>query len=358
MPGKIAGETKQITIYDIAREAGVSASTVSRTLSGSSKVSAGTKQKIMALVQKYNFRPNALAQGLAESRSRLIGIVVADIRNPYYAELFFYCAKAAQEAGYTVMVFDQMNQVWEGRVTAQVQLLEKMLTLQMDAVILIDAMVTNLVPAIEYVDEVNRLLNYIPVIITGRMEGTRCQVVRVDHMKTMELLMDHLIGLGHRRIALVGGYMDVLATYEKAMQYRRMLRNHGILYDPGLVSAEGDYDEDAGYSLMGRLLDEGRKMTAVIAVNDLVATGVIRCLMERGYRIPEDVSVVGGDNTNIAKVMIPRITSIDYNFEKMGEILVETALKAIRGEKDSMLKIIEPVLVCGDSSGKAPDSPV
>ena len=86
MPGRVNNEGKPVTIYDIAREAGVSASTVSRALNGSNRVSAGTKRRIMDLVERYNFRPNALAQGLAEARSRLIGIVVADIRNPYYAE--------------------------------------------------------------------------------------------------------------------------------------------------------------------------------------------------------------------------------------------------------------------------------
>ena len=93
-------------------------------------------------------------------------------------------------------------------------------------------------------------------------------------------------------------------------------------------------------------------MTAVIAVNDLVATGVMKCLKERKYRIPEDISVVGCDNTSIAKMIFPRLTSVDYDYEKMGKMLVETALAAARGEEGEMLKIIDPVLVWGGSSGK------
>jgi len=347
--GRTNSEGRQVTIYDIAKEAGVSASTVSRAMSNSSRVSEGTKQKIMGLVEKYNFRPNALAQGLAEARSRLIGIVVADIRNPYYAELFFYCEKAAQEAGYTAMVF---NQPQEGGIAEQIRLLEKMLTLQMEAIILVDGMVARLISDVRYVDEVNRIMDYIPVVITGKLDGTRCRVVRVDHMKTMDILVDHLVSLGHREIALVGGYMDVLSTYEKAMHYRQVLRRRGIAFRPDLVSEEGDYDEEGGYRLMSRMLDKGISMTAVIAVNDLVATGVMKCLKERKYRIPEDISVVGCDNTSIAKMIFPRLTSVDYDYEKMGKMLVETALAAARGEEGEMLKIIDPVLVWGGSSGK------
>ena len=353
MPSKTSNEGKPVTIYDIAKEAGVCASTVSRALNNSDRVSEKTKQKIMGLAEKYNFRPNALAQGLAEARSRFIGIIVADIRNPYYAELFYYCEKAAREAGYTAMIF---NQPTDGGLVEQIRLLEKMLTLQMEAVILVDGTVAKLVSDVEYVDEVNRIMDYMPVVITGKLDGTRCQVVRVDHMRTMEILVDHLVSLGHRRIALVGGYMDVLSTYEKALNYRQVLRRKGIPYYPGLVSEEGDYDEEGGYKLMNRMLDAGETMTAVIAVNDLVAAGVMKCLNQRGYRIPQDISVVGCDNINIAKMIIPRLTSVDYDYEKMARMLVETALAAVRGEKGEMLKIIEPVLISGDSSGKAPDT--
>lgn len=350
MLGRGNDEGKPVTIYDIAREAGVSASTVSRALNDSSRVGTETKQRIRELAQKYNFRPNALAQGLAEARSRLIGIVVADIRNPYYAELFFYCEKAAQEAGYTAVVF---NQPKEGGMEEQIRLLEKMLTLQMEAVILVDGMVSRLVSDVEYVDEVNRLMDYMPVIITGKLDGTRCQTVQADHMKTIEILMEHLIALGHRNIALVGGYMDILATYEKAMRYRQVLRRKGIPYRPELVSGQGDYDEEGGYKLTEQMLAAGVSMTAVIAVNDMVAAGVVKCLNERGYRIPQDISVVGCDNT-LAKLVTPRLTSVDYGYERMGKILIETALAAVRGEKGERLKMIEPVLVCGGSTGKAP----
>ncbi len=350
MPGKVNSEGRPVTIYDIAKEAGVSASTVSRALNDSNRVSAKTKRRIMDLAEKYNFRPNALAQGLAEARSRLIGIVVADIRNPYYAELFFYCEKAAQEAGYIVVVF---NQPKGGGMAEQIRMLEKMLTLQMEAVILIDGMVSRLVSDVEYVDEVNRIMDYVPVIITGKLDGARCQVVQADHIKSIEILMEHLISLGHRDIALLGGYMDILGTYEKAVHYRQILRRHKIPYRPDLVSEQGDYDGDGGYRLMGRMLDAGVSMTAVIAVNDMVATGVIKCLKERGYRIPEDISVVGCDNT-LAGMMAPRLTTVGYNYEEMGSVLIETALAAIRGEKGDMLRMIEPVLVQGGSTGMAP----
>lgn len=338
-------ESKPITIYDIAREAEVSPATVSRVLTGNTNVRSEKRQKILEIIEKYNFKPNAMARGLSETKSKIIGIMAADVRNPYYAELFVACEQAAKSAGYTVLLCNSLNVMEQ-----EEYLLDQLIQQRVDAIILIGGRVDDLVSNMEYVEKVNQVMNTTPVVVTGKLEGTKCKMVRIDSMKAMELLMEHLISLGHQKIAMVGGSDRVLSTYEKLVQYRRSLQKYHIPFDPELIEARGAYNVESGYRLMNEILAKGKRPTAVVAINDFTAAGVVHSVLEHGYRIPEDISVVGYDNTYISKIMTPSITTIDYNYQLMGECLIEAAIEAIenRGE---LLKLVSPTLVVRASSG-------
>lgn len=251
-------DNKAITIYDIAKEAGVSPATVSRVLSKSANVRKEKREKVQELIDKYNFKPNALAKGLAATKTMTIGIMAADVRNPYYASLFVAC----------------------------------------------------------------------------------------------ELLMNHLIELGHQKIALIGGRKDVLATFEKHQKYKLMLKENMIEFDEELISADGGYDFETGYERMSHMLDKNIVPTAVIAINDFSAIGVMKSIEEHGYRIPEDISVVSYDNTYMAQIATPRLTSIDYNYEEYGKKLIDTTIAMINGEKRDTLRMVTPTLVIRESSAK------
>lgn len=342
-------ENKVITIYDIAREAGVSAATVSRVLTNSAKVRPEKRERVMQLVKKYNFTPNALARGLSDTRSKIIGILAADVRNPFYAELFVACEKAAHEAGYTVLLTNT-----RGNKSQEKYLLGKFKEQRVDALIQLGGNADSLITDVEYAKIINQTMANTPTVVTGKLDGTQCRMVRVNSKKAVDLLMEHLLSLGHQRIALIGGRMDVMATHEKLIHYQEILRLHGIPYDPELVAEDSNYDMDSGYRLMNRMFEKSIDLTAVIAVNDFAATGIIRSIFEHGYRIPEDISVVSYDNTYIAHLMIPALTSIDYNYEEYGRKLVQAAIQAIEGEKTNTLQMVTPKLVVRDSSGPAP----
>lgn len=350
--GAKTNENKEITIYDIAREAGVSPATVSRVLSSSANVRQEKKQRVQELIDKYQFRPNAFARGLADTKSRIIGILAADIRNPYYAELFASCEMAAAEAGYSAILCNSMNN-WDNEGV----LLDRLKEHRVDAVIQMGGNVDSIVSNIEYVEKVNQLMKTTPVVVTGRLDGTKCRAVRIDSMKAMELLMDHLLNLGHRHIALVGGDINVLSTYEKVTQYRQMLVSAHIPYDPEIVTLNGSYSLEHGYEEMNRLLDMKKKLTAVVAINDFTAAGVVRCLEEHGIRVPEDISVVSYDNTYIAEITFPGLTTVDYNYDEFGRRLVEAAIQAAEGVQGEALQIVSPSLVVRRSSGPAPVQP-
>ena len=339
---------KSITIYDIAKEAGVSPATVSRVLTNSARVRPEKKQKIQELIEKYNFTPNAMARGLSDTRSRVIGIIAADVRNPFYSEVFVACELAARRLGYTVLLCNSL-----GEAGLERQQLEKLQEQRVDAVIQMGGRVDDLVSNLEYVELVNAMTERIPMVINGKLDGTQCFQVQIDARKTMDLLMEHLIGLGHREIALVGGRADVLSTFEKIQRYKQLLKQNQIPFRPELVQEAGHYNDAGAYAEMNRMLDAGIVPTAVIAINDYSAAGIARSLTEHGYRIPEDISLVSYDNTYIAEMLIPKLTSIDYDYGNLGRKLVETAIGALEGKEIPKLQMLEPTLVVRESSGPA-----
>lgn len=348
MQNQKVNENKPITIYDIAKEAGVSPSTVSRVLTNSANVRQEKKEKVLALIEKYHFKPNALAKGLADTKTRTIGILAADIRNPYYAALFVACEQAARATDYTVVLCNSL-----GVTETERELLGKLQEQKVDAIIQLGGRVDDLVSNEDYVELVNQVMATTPLVVTGKLDGTRCNTVRIDSMQAMELLMEHLIGLNHKRIALIGGRKDVLATFEKYQRYKQILKENLLEFDSDLVSEDSGYDFESGYQKMSEMLDKGIKMTAVIAINDFSAMGVMRSIREHGLRVPEDISVVSYDNTYMAEMATPRLTSIDYNYEEYGRKLVDTASALIEGRKVGRVRMVTPTLVMRESSGPA-----
>lgn len=338
---------KPITIYDIAREAGVSPATVSRILTNNTNVRKEKKEKVIRLIEKYDFRPNAMARSLSDTKSKVIGIITADVRNPYYAAMFLACETAAKEAGYTVLLCNSLGQ--HEQEIKQLELLQEQ---RVVVIIQLGGAVDDLISNADYVERVNRIAYLIPMVVTGKLDGTHSCQVQIDAMKAAELLMEHLIGLQHKKIALVGGNLQVSSTYEKYQQYLKMLRKYRIDFNSEYV-VEGNYDYQSGYDGMNRLFSRKVIPSAVIAINDFSAAGVVRCIYDNGYRVPEDISVVSYDNTIIANLMIPKLTSIDYNYAEYGQILVATAIAADEKKQVSILQRITPSLIVRESSSIA-----
>lgn len=342
-------EDKPVTIYDIAREAGVSASTVSRVLTNKVKVSSQKRDMICKIMEKYDFKPNALARSLADTKSNTIGIITADVRNPFYAQIFVACEVAARRAGYIVLLCNSL-----GETEQEEQLLTQLQEQRVDAVIQLGGRGDDLKSNQAYVEHANRLTKTTPLIVSGKLDGTDAYQVQIDAVKAMESIMEYLIRLKHTKIAMIGGRMDVLSTYQKRQTYLRVLEKHGITPVKEFMRDNGEYSYEAGYSSMNELLSGTNIPTAVIAINDFSATGIIRSIVEHGYRIPQDISVVSYDNTYMANFLIPKLTSVDYNYEAFGERLVQTAILASKKEKIPKLQYIEPTLVIRESSGIAP----
>lgn len=340
---------KEITIYDLASEAGVSPATVSRVITNSAGVSPAKRAMIQDLIKKYKFRPNALARSLSDTKTKIIGLLVADIRNPYYAALSVECEKAANERGYTVMLCNALsdNKLEDGN-------LEKLYEQRVDAIIQVGCRVDDLVSDSAYVMRVNHISRTIPFITTGKLDGTDCYRLNIDDVVGMKIIFEYLVPLGHRKIALIGGNKSKKSTYDKWQQYIYLMGKNGLEFREDYIQ-QGDYSEKTGYECMNRLLDLDSAPTAVIAVNDFTAVGALKAINERGVRVPEDISLVSFDNTFLSEISSPKLTTIDYDYVQMGTTLVDIAIKAIQKKSIPKEQVVTPKLIIRDSCVRPAD---
>lgn len=322
---------REVSIYTIAKEAKVSPATVSRVLSGGANVSEEKKRLVNDIMQKYDYRPNALARGLTKSKTETIGIIVADCENPYYAKTISVCEEECDKRGYLALIASTRS-----RFDLEPLYLKRMIDMRVDAVILLGGLTDSREISAEYLDLVGTIASKIPVVSTGRLDGVKAFRVSLNEIKAAEVVMSHLLEMGHRKIAFIGGDAGERSTYDKRVRYRTMLRENGIDYRDDYV-VDSTYDIDGGYKAVNALLDRLEPSdypTAIIAINDFSAVGAMSAIKEHNLRIPEEVAVVGFDNTYMAKAL--SITSVDYDYQTFGEKLTGTAIRAMEEDTDTI----------------------
>jgi len=334
-----------ITIYDIAKEAGVSIATVSRVLTKKTCVSDEKRKIVEKIIKKHSYKPNAAARSLS-SGTRIIGLMVADIRNLYYATLAIECEKAAGEQGYTVIICNMLNDpVYED------DLLEKLYGQRAEAIIQIGRQTDLVISDPSYVKHVKHVNRVIPFITTGRLEGVDFFSVSTDHTKSMKLVMDYLNSLGHKEIALVGGYKAWRTTYEKWVEYVRLLKLYKLKHRKEFFQ-EGECTDTAAYACMERILKAKTLPSAVIAINDECALGIILAAQDHGLSVPGDLSVISFDNTYLARLIRPLLTTVDCNFPLLGKTLIDVAIQAAQRKNPLRETLLEPILVVRDSCSR------
>lgn len=341
-------EKENISIYTIAKEAGVSPATVSRVLTGSARVSDDKREKVEALIKQYDFKPNALARGLSNIETKIIGILVSDIRNPFYATMVVECERFANANGYMLMLCNSL-----GSNSLEYTHIEKLASQQVDAIIQIGGKVDELVSDEIYVEMINRIANKMPIIITGKLDGADCYQVNIDEGQSMEIVLEYLIQNGHEKIALVGGRADVKSTLDKRFRYRQIMQKYGLPIREDYIITGNTYDIEGGYAAMKEFMSKDIQIpSAIISINDFTAVGIMRYLKEQGLSVPKDVSVASFDNTYMAEGYEPNLTSIGYDYKAFGERLIGTAIAAIRKEEPSRTQLIKSKLYIRESSRK------
>lgn len=333
---------ENISIYTIAKEAGVSPATVSRVVTNNAKVSDEKKRKVQEIINKYDFKPNALARGLSNTKSRIIGLLVADIRNPFYATMAVECEKAAYEQDYMLLLCNSLLQ-------DEIRDIKKMFEHRVDAIIQIGGKVDDVISDENYVENLNQIADSIPILITGKLDGADCCQINIDEGQSMEILMEYLVNNGHEKIALIGGRKDVKSTYDKRLRYKQLLRRHGIPFIEEYI-VDSPYNVEGGYDSMNKFIQEIDSMpTAVIAINDITAAGIMQSIREHGMSIPDDISLASFDNTYIAETSLPKLTSVGYDYQQFGKSLISSAISMIQKQEVARVQLIKSELVIRDS---------
>jgi LacI family transcriptional regulator len=308
------------TLLDVARAAGVSASTVSRILNGTAKVSDAKRLKILDAIEKMNFTPNQMAQNLKSGRSMTIGIVVQDISSPFFDEALRGVDDGLKSTGYTsVIVSGHWNaQEEEDRIRL-------LLARKVDGIILLSGRISD--------EAVVRFSNRRPIVSTGRNIHTAKAIgFKIDNEYGAFIAVNHLIEMGHRRIAFVAGPENNTDAGERLKGYMRALTEAGIAIDDNLIT-EGDFHEACGLIAVNHLFETRQQFTAIFAANDLTAYGVRLGLYRKGIRVPDDISLVGFDDLPGSAYTAPPLTTVHQPLYDIGRIATNTLLAIIEGKE-------------------------
>jgi LacI family transcriptional regulator len=307
------------TLLDVAREAGVSPSTVSRILNGTARVSDDKRQAVLAAIARTNFAPNQMAQGLKKGRSMTIGIVVQDISSPFFDETLRGVDDGLKGTGYaSVIVSGHWNAAEEAD---RIRLL---LARKVDGIILLSGRMAD--------DAVLGFSRQRPIVSTGRALHTRSALgFKLDNEQGAYLAVHHLIELGHRNIAFISGPANNIDACERLAGYTRALAEANIALDQKLI-VEGNYHEASGMLAMNHLFDTHQQFSAVFAANDLSAYGARLALYRKGIRVPDDISLVGFDDLPGSSYTTPPLTTIRQPLYDIGLIATNALLRIINGE--------------------------
>lgn len=308
------------TLEMVATEAGVSPSTVSRIINGTATVSEARRAAVEQAIAKLNFQPNPAARGLATGRSMTIGVVTQAIDSPYYSEGLRGIELFLQEQGYAALF---MSGNWNEK--DEERCLSQLIARRVDGIIFFAGRLGN--------KELALYAKQLPVVVTGRqLKGNGLFSLKVDDQNGAALATRHLIGLGHRRIAFIGGPPDHSDAQERFEGYKQTLADAKIAFNQKLV-ADGDFREAGGVQAVNWLLDSGANFSAVFCANDQMAHGVYLGLSQRGLRVPEDVSVVGFDDLVASSYMLPPLTTIRQSVLDLGQWSARAVLQMVNGER-------------------------
>ncbi|MBD9539467.1 MULTISPECIES: LacI family DNA-binding transcriptional regulator [Ensifer] len=305
-------------IKDIAERAGVSVATVSRALSGSSLVTDETRQRINALARELNYRPNVSARNLRTRRSMSVLLVVRDVGNPFYLEILKGVEATAREAGYAVLMGNTENDP-----DREVEYFNMLRDGHADGMILM----TGKLPPPEPGESAD--LSHLPVVIALEMiEGSGFPHVQIDNVAAAEAAVDHLIALGHRRIAHIAGPLPEVMALRRRDGYRAAMKAAGLAIPEG-YEVRGDYLLESGEACASDLFALPEPPTAIFAANDEMAYGAIHALRRLGRDVPGDVSVVGFDDLYLSKAFYPPLTTVSQPRADIGRTAMSQLLNVL-----------------------------
>lgn len=308
------------TLSDVAAEAGVSPTAVSRYLNNRIELPQATRDRIDAAIAKLDYRPNLLARRLSTGKSEAIALVTPDIANPFFAELAAAVERQAHASGYSVYITST-----SGHAEGEINALRRMADGHVDGLI----MMTNRVDDGTLAELITGRNNV--VLLDEDIEGVELPRIFVDNTEGAYRATQHLIAAGHCDIALVGGPHRLLSVTERLSGFMRAMDEAGLSVRPGWVLL-GDYSRDYGAAAASVLLEAEERPTAILACSDYIAIGIMQVVRDKGLVIPDDMSLVGFDDMAFAALVDPPLTTIRQPVATMGELAVRHLLALLDGD--------------------------
>ncbi|PYX01111.1 MAG: LacI family transcriptional regulator [Acidobacteria bacterium] len=329
-----------LTIRDVAKEAGVSTATVSNVLNKTGKVGRKTHSRVLSAVRRLGFVPDVHARNLAIRDRRTLGIIVSDIQNPFFPEVIKSFEVRARQLGYDAILGDTNYDPRRTRESA-----ERMMEHKVRGVAIMTSEIS-----LRLVHELARKKIAVTFLDLAPARPYMSNL-RIDYSSGVEQIVRHLHGLGHRRIAFVAGRPELKSNQVRLEAYERCMRELGL--EPGPV-LPGDLRFEGGLAAGIAIGSLSVRPTAVMAINDLTAVGVIKGVFKSGLRVPQDISVTGFDRTRLAEYSNPSITTVDIHRDILGH-LAANALHELSSSEDPRGKEYEirAELIIGESTGAA-----
>ncbi len=299
--------SRRLTLRDVAKQAGVSYQTVSRVINNHPYVAEATRQRVLGLIDALDYRPNKAARSLAGHQTNTIALVASDIYDYGLAQVVISIERAAKAAGYDLVMSIAGNPSSSSMQAA----IESILHWHLDGMIILKP-----IKGFSYVDMM-RMVGDLPVVqVNSQYDDQLAPSLMINQEHGTRLLLEHLLQLGHREIAIIHGPSDHYDAVARQIACDAILEETGLLAVAGGV---GDWSAASGYAAMQAIIGQGVHFTAVFAANDQMALGAMRALREHGLSIPEDISVVGFDDLPEAAFYEPPLTTIKQDFARLGE---------------------------------------
>ncbi|QHF03818.1 MULTISPECIES: LacI family DNA-binding transcriptional regulator [Pseudomonas syringae group] len=332
------------TIKDVAALAGISYTTVSHVLNKTRPVSEPVRLKVEAAIAQLDYVPSAVARSLKAKSTSTIGLLIPNGMNPYFAELARGIEDYCERNGFCVILCNSDDNPDKQRSYLRV-LLEKR----------VDGLIVSSVGGDTSIQGGLTEVRTPLVIVDRELAGIEADMVRIDHEQGAYLATRHLLDLGHRRVACIGGPQNSLVAEMRLAGYRRAMQQAAAEIVSGWA-VHSEFTSSAGYDAAGQLLAEHRP-TAIFAGNDVIAIGVLRAAAERGISVPRDLSVIGFDDIEMSRYVYPALTTVGQSIMQLGETAAEMLLCRIAAPKASPVekRLVTPVVMVRESTA-APNS--
>lgn len=327
------------TIKDVAREAKVSVTTISRVLNNKPDVSEATKKKVEKAIKKLGYNPNRVARGLVLRKTNSIGLIIPDINNPFFPEVIKGVERTAKKLGYSLILCNTDNDKIEEKES--IFLLRSK---QVDGIILSLSLENK-----EVLKELEK--DKFPIVqIDRRIKDSIYPAITIDNKSSAYIAAEYLIKQGHRKIGHITGDLKTETAIDRLNGFKQALRDHHISCKKEWL-LEGDYSKESGKEMMEKIIKLKDRPTALFLANDLMAFGAYETIYNYNYSIPEDFSIIGHDNIEITSFVRPGLTTMDQPKYRLGEIAAKNLINIIENKDKNTFQnvILKNAMIVRDS---------